>query len=81
MRVSKGSIVRAFSTGRAPAQPYVRGSSNRRGMEDSAPEPSEDVLWRARQLPRNDETIVRDGPAQTVRTPGDMKGMQPCACI
>jgi hypothetical protein len=81
MRVSKGAIVRAFSTGQVFAQPYVWGSSNRKGIEDSVPEPAEDVPWRARQLPRNDETIVRDGPAHPVRTPGDMKGTQPCACI
>jgi len=81
MRESKGTIVRASSTDEVPARPYVWGSSNRSGIEDSAPEPAEDVPCGARQLPRNDETIVRDGPAHPVRTLGDMKGPQPCACI
>ena len=81
MRVSKAAIVRAFGKGRAPARPYLRGSSNRNGIEDSAPEPTQDVLWAARRVPRNDGTIVRDGLAHPVRTPGDMKGLRPCVCI
>ena len=35
MRVSSEAIVRACSTGQVPAQPYVRGSGNRNGNEDS----------------------------------------------
>jgi hypothetical protein len=81
MRGSKGAIVRGFGTGQVPAQPHARTSSNRNGIEDSAPEPAEDVSWGARQLPRNDETTVQSAPGHSVRGSRNMKGVQPFACI
>ncbi len=62
MRVSKGAIVRAFSTGRAPTQPYVRGSSDRGGNEDSAQDHAEGVRQCIRWLERDADTTAQAPP-------------------
>jgi hypothetical protein len=53
------------SSDQLPSRACAWGSS-RSGTEVSAPGPAADVPSRACQLPRNDETIVRDGPAHSV---------------
>ena len=81
MRVSKEPIVTAFSTGQVPAQSYLRGSSNRNGIEDSAPEPAEGVRQCIRWLQRDADTIVQAAPDHPVRGSRNMKRLQPCAFI
>ena len=81
MRVSKGAIVRAFSIGRAPAQPYVRTSSSRNGTEDSALDHARGVRQKSRRLQRDDQTIARGVGTHPVQTRRNMKGVQPFACI
>ena len=81
MRVSKGAIVRAFSTGQVPAQPYVRGRSNHNGNEDSARDHAEGVRQCIRRLQRDADTIVQAAPDHPVRSSRNMRGLQPFACI
>ena len=81
MRVSKGATVRAFSTGQVPVQPYVRGSSDRNGTEDSALDHAPGVRQKSRRLQRDNQTVSRGVGAHPVRTPRNMKGLQPFACI
>ena len=81
MRVSKETIVRAFSTGQVLAQPYVRGRSNRNGNEDSALDHAEGVRQCFRWLQRDADTIVQTAPDHPVRGFRKLKGLQPFACI
>jgi len=81
MRVSKEAIVRAFSTGQVPAQPYVRGSSNRNGNEDAALDHAEGVRRCIRRPQRDADTVVQAASDHPVRGSRNMKGVQPFACI
>jgi hypothetical protein len=75
MRVSRGAFVRAFSTGQVPAQPYVRGSSNRSGIEDSALDHAEGVRQCIRWLQRDADTIVQTTSDHPVRSLLSMRGL------
>jgi len=81
MRASKGAIVRAFSTGQVPAQPYVRGSSRRNGNEGWVLDHARGVRQKSRRLQRDADTIVQAAPDHPVRSSRNMKGVQPFACI
>jgi hypothetical protein len=81
MRVSKGAIVRAFSTGQVPAKPYVRGSSNRNENEHSALDHAEGVRQCFRWLQWDADAIVQAAPDHPVRDLRNMKGLQPYAFI
>jgi hypothetical protein len=81
MKMSKGAIVRAFSTGRASARPYVPGSSNRSGNDDSALDHAEELRQCIRWLQRDADTIVQAAPGHPARGSRNMKGLRPFACI
>ena len=81
MRGSKEAIVRALGTGQVPAQPYVGGSSNRNGNEDSARDHAEGVRQCIRWLQRDADTIVQAAPDHPARSSRNIKGVQSFACI
>ncbi len=81
MKGSKGTLVGAFGTGQVPVQPYLRGSSNRNGTEDSTLDHARGVRQRSRRLQRDADTIAQSAPDNPVRSSRNMKGVQPFACI
>lgn len=81
MRMSKGVIIKGFSTGQVPVQAYVHGSSIRDGNEDSALDHAERVRQCIRWLQHDDDRIVQAAPDHPVRSSRNMRGLQPFACI
>jgi hypothetical protein len=81
MRASKRAIDRAFSTGHVPAQPYVRGSSRRKGNEGWVLDHALGVRQKSRRLQRDADKIAQAAPDHPVRGSRNMKGLQPFAFI